>query len=180
MVVLQRPLLYDGWGGHPMGLSHRPCDFTAQCSILSISLESLVFLFFFVRHFPEQSWTVVAFPCFTVLKSFRNWYALLLFLFVCVCVWCCCFFCCCCFFVFFPLRFSLISLHCCPIKFPFAFFTHPVMFLFTSPYFSDPSGLNRSFLSSLLLLHLNSAFRNCPSLRCQLLDTSIASDKSQT
>ena len=31
-----------------------------------------------VRHFPERSWTVVAFPCFTVVKSFMSWYALLL------------------------------------------------------------------------------------------------------
>ena len=31
-----------------------------------------------VRHFPERSWTVLAFPCFTVVKSFTSWYALLL------------------------------------------------------------------------------------------------------
>ena len=75
-----------------------------------------------VRHFPEQSWTVVAFPCFTltVVKSFTSWYALLLFLF---------------------FRFSLISLHCSPIQFSFAFFVHFLM-LFTSLYFSDPAGWN--------------------------------------
>ena len=44
----------------------------------------------FVRHFPERSWTVVAFLCFTVVKSFTSWYALLLLFF---------------------LRFSPISLH---------------------------------------------------------------------
>ena len=49
-----------------------------------------------VRHFPERSWTVVAFPCVTVVKSFTSWYALLLLFF---------------------LRFSSISLHCSPIQF---------------------------------------------------------------
>ena len=40
--------------------------------------------------------------------------------------------------VFF-LRFSSISLHCSPIQFSFAFFMHLLM-LFTSLYFSEPSG----------------------------------------
>ena len=44
-----------------------------------------------VRHFPERSWTVVTFPCFTVVKSFTSSYALLLLFF---------------------FRFSSISLHC--------------------------------------------------------------------
>ena len=35
-----------------------------------------------VRHFPERSWTAVAFPCFTVVKSFTSWYALLLLFFL--------------------------------------------------------------------------------------------------
>ena len=60
-----------------------------------------------VRHFPERSWTVVAFPCFTVIKSFTSWYAPLLLFF---------------------LRFSTISLHS-PIQFSFAFFTHLLMLL---------------------------------------------------
>ena len=34
-----------------------------------------------VRHFPERSWTVVTFPCFTVVKSFTSSYALLLLFF---------------------------------------------------------------------------------------------------
>ena len=54
-----------------------------------------------VRHFPERSWTVVAFPCFTVVTSFTCWYALLLLFF---------------------LRFSSSSLHCSPIQFSLAFF----------------------------------------------------------
>ena len=56
-----------------------------------------------VRHFPERSWTVVAFPCFTVVKSFTSWYVLLLLFF---------------------LRFSSISQHCSPIQFSLAFFVH--------------------------------------------------------
>ena len=34
-----------------------------------------------VRCFPKWSWVVVPFPCFTVVKSFLNWYAFLLSLF---------------------------------------------------------------------------------------------------
>ena len=71
-----------------------------------------------------------AFPWFTVVKSFSSWYALLLLFF---------------------LRFSSISLHCSPILFSFAFFVYLLMFSFTSLYFSDPSGSNHFFLSSLLL-----------------------------
>ena len=92
-----------------------------------------------VRHFPERSWTVVPFPCFTVVKSFTSWYALLqqqqeqqLF-----------------------LRFFPISLHCSHIQFSLAFFMHLLMLLFTSLYFSDPSGSNLFFLSSLLLSHIS-------------------------
>ena len=85
-----------------------------------------------VRHFPERSWTVIAIPCFTVVKSFTNWYALLLMFF---------------------LRFSSISLHCSPIQFSCAFLVHLLMLLLTSLYFSDPSGSNLFFLSSLLLSH---------------------------
>ena len=35
-----------------------------------------------VRHFPERSWKVVAFPCFTIVKSFTTWYDLLLLFFL--------------------------------------------------------------------------------------------------
>ena len=85
-----------------------------------------------VRHFPERSWTVVVFPCFKVVKSFTNWYALLLLFF---------------------LRFSSISLHCSPVQFSLAFFMHLLMLLFISLYFSAPSGSDLFFLSSLLLSH---------------------------
>ena len=47
-----------------------------------------------VRHFRERSWTVVAFPCLTVVKSFTSWYAFLLLFF---------------------LRLSSILLHCSSI-----------------------------------------------------------------
>ena len=83
-----------------------------------------------VRNFPERTWTVVAFPCCIVVKSFTSWYALLLLFF---------------------LRFFSISLHCSPIQFSFAFFMLLLMLLFISLYFSDPSGSDRFFLSSLLL-----------------------------
>ena len=89
-------------GGHPLCLSvdssvlmdlHWLCSCTAQSSIFFIGSAS-------VRHFLERSWAVVAFPCFTVVKSFTSWYAFLL---------------------LFLLRFSSISLHCSPIQFSFAF-----------------------------------------------------------
>ena len=133
MIVLQPPLLSEGWDGHPLCLSgdssvlmdlHWSCSCTAVHAF-SICCSS-------VRHFPEQSWTVVAFLCVTVVKSFTSWCALLLLLF---------------------LRFSSVSLHCSPIQFSFAFFMHLSIFFFTSLYISDPSGSNRFFLCSLLLSH---------------------------
>ena len=66
-----------------------------------------------------------------MMKSFTSWYALLLLFF---------------------LRCSSISQHCSPIQFSLAFFMH-LLTLFTSLYFSDPSGSNLFFLSSLLLSH---------------------------
>ena len=51
MIVLQHPLLCEGWGGHPLCLSgnisvlmdlHWPCNCTTQNSILSISSVSVV------------------------------------------------------------------------------------------------------------------------------------------
>ena len=58
-----------------------------------------------VMRIPERSWTVVAFPCFTVVKSFTSWYALLLLLI---------------------FRFSSISLHCSLIRFSFCLFPAPL------------------------------------------------------
>ena len=57
-------------GGFPLALwlysSEQYCVYQ-----FSISCSS-------VRHFPEWSWTVVVFPCFTVVKSFTSWYIHLL------------------------------------------------------------------------------------------------------
>ena len=60
-----------------------------------------------VRHFPEQSWTVIALSSSIVGKSFTSWYALLLLFF---------------------LRFSSVSLHCSPIHYPvfFSLFRAPL------------------------------------------------------
>ena len=60
-----------------------------------------------VRHFPVQSWTVVAFPFFTVVMSFTSWYAFLLLCF---------------------LRFSSISLHR-SLQFSFPFCMRLLMML---------------------------------------------------
>ena len=94
-----------------------------------------------VRHFPERSQTVVAFPCFTVVKSFMIWYAFLLMFF---------------------LRFFSVSLHCSSKEFSFAFFVHFLVLLFTCLYFSGPSGSNLFFLSSHLLLHRLEHLRSDP------------------
>ena len=56
-------------GGHILCLSG---DSSEQYSVHQFSIS-----FSSVRHFPEWSWTVVAFPCFTVVKSFTSLYALL-------------------------------------------------------------------------------------------------------
>ena len=85
---------------------HWPCNCTAQSSILSKGSVSPVLL----RQFPERSWIVVAFPCFTVVTSFTSWYALLLLFF---------------------LRFSSVSMHCSPIQFSFAFIYFPVFLRFS-------------------------------------------------
>ena len=101
VIVLQPPHLCKGWGGHPLSdwgqssTDRSPLALWLYSSVqysvpqFSISHSS-------VRHYSEQSLTVVAFPCFTVAKSFMSWYALLLLFF---------------------LRFSSISLRCSPIQF---------------------------------------------------------------
>ena len=116
------------------------CLRTVQYRWISIGLVivqlSIVFcpliqyVSFFCEAFPERPWTVKAFPSFIMAKSFTSWHALLLLFF---------------------LRFSPTSLHCSPIQFSFAFFIHLLVLLFTSLYFSDPSGSNLFFFSSLLL-----------------------------
>ena len=66
------------WGqistdGSPLAVWLYSSVHLSSAHLFSISRSS-------VRHFPELSWTVVAFPCFTVVKFFRSWYALLFFL----------------------------------------------------------------------------------------------------
>ena len=58
---------------------HWPCSCTAQSSILSIGSVSVALL---LSIFLNGSCTVVAVPCFTVVKSFTSWYALFLLLFL--------------------------------------------------------------------------------------------------
>ena len=113
------------WG--QSSIDGSPLYSSVQYSVHRFSISHLS-----VRHFPEWSWTVVAFPCFRVIKSFMSWYALLLLFF---------------------LRFYSVSLQCSPIQFSFSFFMHLLMLLFTSLYFSDPSGSSHYFLSSLILSH---------------------------
>ena len=128
VIVLQPPLLCEGWGGRPLCLPNlhwpRNCNNSEQYTVQRFGIFRSP-----VRHFPERSWIVVVFPCFTVVKSFTIWYALLL---------------------LFLLIFSLISLYWSPTQFSFAFFMHILMLLFTSLYFSDPSGSILFFLISLL------------------------------
>ena len=134
-----------GWGGHPLCLSGD--HFKTDGSPLALwfysselySVHQFSICRSSVRHFNEQSWTLVFFPCFTVVKSFKSWHALLLLFF---------------------LRFSSVSLHCSPTQFPFAFFMH-LLLLFTSVYFSDPSGLNL-FFSVLSCCHTDQEFLQWP------------------
>ena len=72
-----------------------------------------------VRQFPERSWTVVASPFLTVVKSFTSLYALLLSFF---------------------LTFSSITLQCSPFQFSFVFFMSLLMLTLTCLDFSDPLG----------------------------------------
>ena len=134
VIVLQPPLLCEGWGVRPLCLSedsselmdlHWPCDCTGQSSSVFTGPVSLVLL----THFSERSWIVVPFPCFTVVKSFTSLYVLLMLFF---------------------LRISSVSPHCSPIKFPF--FMHLFMLLFTSLFFSFFSNSSGSIF--FLCLHL--------------------------
>ena len=83
-----------------------------------------------VRHFPQRSWTVVTFPCFTVVQSFYQ--------FVCPLT-----------VVLLQIFFNLTTLFPYPVL--FSLFMLLLMLLFTSLYFAAPSGSNLFFLKSLLL-----------------------------
>ena len=45
---------------------------------MTVFCPTVQYLLFYCEAFSERSWRVVAFPCFTVVKSFTSWYALLL------------------------------------------------------------------------------------------------------
>ena len=55
------------------------CWISIVLVIVQLSAElclSVQYLSYFCEAFPELSWTVIDFPCFTVVKSFTSWYAL--------------------------------------------------------------------------------------------------------
>ena len=85
MLSTPPPLLCEGWGGHSVSVWWQfSTDGSPRALQLYSSEQHSVHRFSIcpsVRHFPERSWTVVAFPCFTVVKSFTSWYALLLLFF---------------------------------------------------------------------------------------------------
>ena len=137
VIVLQPPLLCEGLGGNPLCLSgdssvlldlHCPCDCTAQCRTLSIGSVSLVLLW-------GISWTILDSSCFSLFHSGQVFHELVCLLTV----------------VLPQIFFNLTTLFSYPVF--FALFTHLLMLLFTFLYFSDPSGSNLYFLSSLLLSH---------------------------
>ena len=103
---------------------HNSHSCTEQYSVhlLRISFSS-------VRHFPDLSWIVEDLPCFSEVRSFTSWYALLL---------------------LFLFRQVSISSHWAPIQSSFAFFTAFWILLFASLYSSAPSASNRFFFNSLL------------------------------
>ena len=89
IIVLQPPLLCEGWSGRPLCVSGDGSVLSEQYSVHRSSISGSS-----VRQFSERSWAVVVLPCFTVVNSFTSWYALLLLFF---------------------LKISSISLHFSPI-----------------------------------------------------------------
>ena len=112
MIVLQCPLLCEGWGGHPLCLSgdssvlmdlHWPCDSTAQSSILSIGSVSLILLWCIFLNVDSSCFPLlhsgrlsqVGMPCYCCSSSdfLQSHYTVLLssFLLPFSCTsWCCC------------------------------------------------------------------------------------------
>ena len=155
IIVLQPPLLCGGWDDHFLCLFRDgsvPMDLRWPLLLYSAeqySVHQFSTCRSSLRHFPERSWTVVAFPCFMVVKSFTSWYALLLLFF---------------------LRFSSISLHCSPVQFSLAFFMHllilqvQIVLAHFSPFvsqiknlYSDPG----SFLLTMFAKDLTGCFNHC-------------------
>ena len=104
---------------------HNSHSCTALSNILCICWGSR----FFVRHFPDLSWIVEDLPCFSEVRSFTSWYALLL---------------------LFLFRQVSISSHWAPIQSSFALLTAFWILLFASLNYFAPSASYRFFFKFLL------------------------------
>ena len=134
MIDLQPPLLCEGWGGHPLFVSG-----TVQYWWISIGLvigqlttvfcPSVQYLSFFCETF---SWTILDSSSLSLFHSGQVFHELVRPLTV----------------VLPQIFFNLTTLFSYPVF--FCLFHAPLMLLFTSLYFSDPSGSNLFFASSLL------------------------------
>ena len=100
-----------------------------KCGSEQYSVHLLRISFSSVRHFPDFSWIVEDLPCFSEVRSFTSWYALLL---------------------LFLFRQVSISSHWAPIQSSFAFFTAFWTLLFASLYSFAPSDSYPFFFKSLL------------------------------
>ena len=118
-------------------LSEAGCNPVLRClhsshsfTVLSkYSVHLLRISFSSVRHFPDLSWIVVGLPCFSAVRSFTSWYALLL---------------------LFLFRQVSISSHWARIQSSFAFFAAFWILHFASLYSSAPSASFCFFFKSLL------------------------------
>ena len=119
----------ERWGGHRLCLSEdssvqMDLYWSCNCTALQYSVNRFSISHSSVRHVPERSWTVVAVPCFTVVKSFTCRYASY-----------------CCFSSDFPKSHSTLfqsSFNC--------LFMHLLMLLLTSLYQPCPFGLCQDHL----------------------------------
>ena len=80
VIVLQPPLLCEGWGGHPLCLFGTLQYWWISIGLVIIQLRAVFcppvqYLPFFCEAFSKWSWIVVVFPCFTVVKSFTSQHA---------------------------------------------------------------------------------------------------------
>ena len=100
---------------------HNSHSCTVLSHLLRISFSS-------VRHFLDLSWIVEDLPCFSEVRSFTSWYALLL---------------------LFLFRQVSVSLHWAPIQSSIAFFTAFWILLFASLYSFAPSASYHFFKSRL-------------------------------
>ena len=114
-IVLQPPLLCEGWGGHPLCLSGdssvlNNLHWLVVVQLRAVFCPSVQYLSLFCEAF---SWTILDSSRFPLFHSGQVFHQLVCPLTVVL------------------LIFSSISLHCSPIQFSLAFFMHLLM-LFTS------------------------------------------------